>query len=221
MVFPRMRAWVAGLLFLGWLGFLAYLAIGNWRRIVVARPQLERSNFVVVATLTDADGRPAAEMRIQKVLYSEKLAWRQLAGQSLELNELVFFSENQGWQGPGDYVVPLTRTVDEETTRDQVTLLPLSPGYFPATSEVKIEVGNRPDSLARHVAAFTETPSRRLRELFNAPVATICHVPLRTREEFARVVHDAGGRVLGAHMAEARIYRATDDVLQQVDAMVR
>src|SRR3954447_14061616 len=163
MVFPGTRALVSGTLFVIWLGFLAYLALANRGRIVVSVPQLERSNLIVLAKLTDDQGRPAANVGVERGLYAENAEWRQMAGQSLELKELAFFSANQGWLGPGEYVVPLTRSGDIGKPRDQVTLLPISPGYYPATSEVTVDVGDRSQGLAASIAALIDVPESRLR----------------------------------------------------------
>ncbi len=224
MVYPRMRAWVAGILFVLWLGFLATLAYENHNRVIVAGPQLERSNLIVVAELADSLGRPAAAIKIKKVLYAEKIEWRQLAGQGLELAELAFFSNQQLWNGPGDYVVPLTRREFEMKSFDRVTPLPLSPAYYPATTEVMIEVGKHPEPMARRVAELTGTPAGRLKELFNAPNVMLFNVPFRgddNLKQFAKMIDQAGGKELESRLAESRIYPATADVLRQVQAISR
>jgi len=221
MVFPRMRAFVAGALFVLWLGFLAYLAFANYGRIIVARPQLERSNLVVVAVLTNDSGRPAAHVDIQKVLYAEKPEWRQLTGQALELKELAFFSAKQGWLGAGEYVIPLTRRNGGQPA-DHVTLLPLSPGFYPSTLEVTIDVTNGGRNLAAHIAELVDVPVPRLRELFKSTNVTLWHVPWRTVEELEmldQAIEKSGGKMTEKRRAESRIYRATPDVIEQVNRL--
>jgi hypothetical protein len=179
---------------------------------------LERSNLVVVAALKDDSGRAAAHIVIDKVLYAENPAWRQLAGQALELKELAFFSAKQGWLGAGDYVIPITRHNGGQP-EDHVTLLPLSPGFYPSTSEVTIDVSDSGRNLAANVAELVDVPAPRLRELFKSTIVTLWHVPGRTVEELKtldQAIEKSGGKMKEARLAESRIYPATPDVLEQV-----
>jgi len=220
MVFPRMRAWVSGLLFIAWLGFLTFLAVKTHGRSIVAGPQVMRSNLVVVATLADAEGRPASKIFVRDVLYAANGDWKRLVGQSLDLNELAFFSAREGWTGPGDYVMPLTRL----PARDQITPLPMSPGYLPAAADVVVKVGKTPDALAPILAARTGVPLGRMRGMLDAPALTLVNVNLQTyaeEQKFATDVQQAGGEVISIRRAESRIDRATPDILEQVAEVIR
>lgn len=224
MVFPRMRAWVFGILFVAWLGYLASLVVENHNRILIAGPQIARSNLVVVASLADDGGRPAADVKIKKVLFAEKNDWQKLVGETMELDELLFYSAKQGWNGPGDYVLPLTRRAFDKLVIDQITPLPLSPGYYPAASNVTLEVGKNPQDLANRVASLTGASSKRLRNMFNVPIVMLVNVGARTVDEqrsFADQVRQMGGEVKAFQLSESRIYPATPDVLGQIERLSR
>src|SRR4030095_53843 len=118
-------------------------------------------------------------------------------------------------------VAPLMRRGDDDEPDDQVTLLPLSPGYFPATSEVTIEVGKSGGKLAANIAELIETPAPRLHALFNATSVKLWHVPSRNLLTLDQAIQKSGGRISGEpRHAEGRIYRAAPEVLEQVGQFI-
>jgi hypothetical protein len=219
LVFPKARAAVGLILFLGWLGFLAYLALDRIEPVILARPQILTANLLILAEVADADGRPAPQVKVQKVLAAEKSDWRQLAGAALEIDDLPFHSARQGWQGAGTYLLPITRKQVEKLTIDQITPLPIVPGYFPSASEVTLSVGKQPAAMAKLFSELTGVSQRRLEEMFAQPVVVVSNVPVRSPQESRDLrerIEAAGGTLARLEPAESRIYRATDDVLSQL-----
>lgn len=226
MVFPRMRAAVFAVLFALWIGILANLAFESQGRVIVAGPQIQRSKLIVLAKLTDIDGRAATTVHIDKVLHAEKVEWRAVEGQTLELPELIFFTGYEGWAGAGVYVLPLNRYDAGKPVVDRVTPLPLSPGYLPILTTATIATGTTPEKVADVVANWTEAPRGRLRERIAKPgEVDIVNLPVRlysTRfTEFEKAIAAAGGTVTSAKPAESRIYPASDDVLNQVATILK
>jgi hypothetical protein len=218
MVFPKTRAIVFGVLFLLWLGFLAYLVTTTRGVIVLAQPQVLTANLLIVADVRDQAGRPAATVQVTQVLAAEKDAWKKLAGQSLELDDLPFCSANQGWEGPGSYLIPVTRTEPGQLTIDRVTLLPIVPGYHPAAAEAKVDTGKALGDVAKVLADVTGVPLPRINELMVAPVVEVFNVPLRGFDDqriLAERLAKAGGRLLDFRPGESRIYKANPQVLRE------
>lgn len=223
MVFPKARAAVGAVLFLAWLVFLAYLAFDRIEPTILARPQILTANLLVIADLEDSEGRPSPRIRVQKLLATEKDSWRNIAGSSLDLDDLPFHSALQGWQGAGSYLVPITRTEKGKVTLDQVTPLPIVPGYFAPASEVTVNIGKQPDAMVKLIAHWTGVPLARLREMAAQPVVVLTNVPVRSpadSRDLREQVEAAGGSVERLRPAESRIYQATPDVLAQL-RMVR
>jgi hypothetical protein len=118
-----LRLMLAAVLFAGWLGYLAYLAVTAAHPIVLSRAQFQVSGLDVIAQIDATDSRPTSIVRVIEVPWpaaEKKLKGQTLAVQNLDLCE--------GWQGPGEYILPLS-VVGENY---EVTATPRSPGYPPA-----------------------------------------------------------------------------------------
>jgi len=65
----RVRLIVAAALFVGWLGYLAYLALGQKPPVVVSRSQMLMASHIVKADLTfDEAGKPQPNVRVLESL---------------------------------------------------------------------------------------------------------------------------------------------------------
>jgi len=62
----RIRLIVASTLFVAWLGYLGYLALGHSKPIVVSRSQLMLAPVLVKADIAVDDGKPIALVHIRE-----------------------------------------------------------------------------------------------------------------------------------------------------------
>lgn len=136
---PRARLFLAAGLFVGWLGYLLFLvilaahpvvswwpfAITKMQPIVLSRPQFLVSPVVVIAEVKEGQGdHPDAEVTVTAVHRptGDPNGW---TGKTLTVTNLPKVTLDQGWNGPGEYILPLLP--DEAHFR--VTPLPSSPGF--------------------------------------------------------------------------------------------
>jgi hypothetical protein len=125
---PRVRLAVAAGLFLAWLGWLAFLAVTARSAVVLSRPQLLVSNLYVVADVSGG-AQPDAVVTVRKVEGPAADTQVVKAGDKLTVTNLPLVStQEQGWTGPDQYVLALTRKQDGTC---EVTPTPPSPGYPP------------------------------------------------------------------------------------------
>src|SRR5437016_5943966 len=120
------RAWLAvtTILFLGWLNWLAYLAITTAHPIVLSRPQLLASTLDVIAEVNaDKEGRPNAHVTVREVHWPP--GNKPGAGTILEVTNLA---RCENWDKPGLYILPLV-PLDDGTGRYEVASIPASPGF--------------------------------------------------------------------------------------------
>ena len=129
MVFPKARLAVSALLFLAWIGFLAFLVVHTRDPVILSRPQLNVADLIVLAEIAAKEGRPADEVVVQKLIHSNEQNATGIAGSKMSLAGLSEIGATQGWQGAGLYIVPLSKKNDKL----EVTALPPSPG-FPRTA---------------------------------------------------------------------------------------
>lgn len=120
----RLRLILSAALFLSWIGWLAYLALTTTRPIVLSRPQFLASQFDVVAAVSDVGGRPAAGVSVERVAWPADGAAQKLAGQSITVANLAAVAKEDGWDGPGSYILPLVKEGNEY----QLAPVALSPG---------------------------------------------------------------------------------------------
>jgi hypothetical protein len=132
--YPRARAIVAAVLFLGWLAFLVYLVTRTGAMIVVSRPQILVSQVVVLAELRDQGGQAGSAVAVKEVVSFKHPKDAMLAGAEIKVADLPKVSLVSGYAGPGDYVLPLVHADDEY----RVTPLPAVPGFVPVPGEVRI-----------------------------------------------------------------------------------
>ena len=108
MTFPKARLAVAACLLIGWilyLGVLVYLTRGG---VVLSKPQFLIAQLYIVVDLTDGTrSGPAPNINVEKVLWSADSADEQLAGKVLPLSDISACTKENGYKGPGKYLVPL------------------------------------------------------------------------------------------------------------------
>lgn len=223
LTFPRTRAVVFGLAFLAWLGFLAYLVSITRNAVVLARPQIQTANLLVVAELTERDGRPEPKAKIERVLFARKPEWKAVAGQTLEIDDLPFHGPAHGWRGPGKYLLPLERVVAGELTIDAVHALPIVPGYQPSASRVDVVLGKDAGAAVKALAELTGVPESVLSAMAVSPVIPLSNVPIvleRDREQFESQLKRVGARMERLRFAESRIHLATPASIAEAERLV-
>ncbi len=127
MVFPKARLVVSAILFLAWIGFLAFLVFRTRNPVILSRPQLNVADLVVLAEIAEKDGSPADTVAVQKVVFARAEAVNGLTGSKLVIVGLSEIGRPHGWDGAGLYIVPLSK----KNEKYEVTALPPSPGYPP------------------------------------------------------------------------------------------
>ena len=91
------------MLFLGWIGWLVYLAAtGTPRPPLLSRSQLLVSNLDVIASIDQLEGN-TQKIKIDRVHWPQ--TQKGLEGQTIDVPNL---SACDGWKGPGPYIVPLS-----------------------------------------------------------------------------------------------------------------
>jgi hypothetical protein len=123
----RLRLVLAAGLFLAWMSWLAYLALTTTQPVVLSRPQFLVADLVVIAEVGEMDGDPDPHVKIVRVAWPRKDKDRE--GKSIEVSHLSSLGREQGWQGPGRYILALQRTGSAKENRYLVAQIPHSPGY--------------------------------------------------------------------------------------------
>lgn len=168
----RIRLVLCTALFVGWIGWLAYLALGTSRpTIVLSRPQFLISELDIVAEVDERDG----PVRVVEVLYPPSsdvqpgdpivvenlrsaLRSRKVPRFETEENGRTVKSDSVEWEVPGRFILPLvhiSKTKDQEF-RARVAPLPPSPGFsdgrpriYPATPETLAQLRDVPKAVGR------------------------------------------------------------------------
>jgi hypothetical protein len=109
-----------------WLGYLAFLAATTAHPIVLSRPQLLSSNVVLVADLAAGAGHPDPTATVKEVIRFDNPTARPAVDAKVAVKDLNAVGPKEGWEGPGAYILALTRRVDGSM---EVTRIPPSPGY--------------------------------------------------------------------------------------------
>jgi hypothetical protein len=104
MLFPRARLVVSACLFVGWLAFLFFLVMQNQHMIVVSRPQLFSAPLCVIAEVADNNGKPATRVVVDRVVWSDG---QDLSGKTIEVANLPTLGADEGYAGPGKYILAL------------------------------------------------------------------------------------------------------------------
>ena len=120
----RMRLILTAALFCAWIGWLAYLAVTTTRPVVLSRAQFLASQLDVVAVIAEREGVPLAEVKVEQVLWPPGIAMQKLAGQMIKVVNLPQLTKEDGFAGPGEYVLPLIAEGNEY----RVASIPRSPG---------------------------------------------------------------------------------------------
>jgi hypothetical protein len=143
-----LRLVAIALVFLGWMGYLAYLVAtrpltANGAPLVLSRPQFLVSEINVVARVdsTDADGTVTIEEVLSPSSQLEKGAKIHVG--NLNKCKPRGLDTPLDWTGPGSYLMPLHHREDD---RYDVVETPASPGYplgppriYPATKAALAE----------------------------------------------------------------------------------
>lgn len=131
MKFARLRLVVAALLFAGWIGWLAYLALTSSRPRLLSRPQFLVSQLDVVAVLKAGDHGPSPDVQVEEIYWSS-LPPQEL--RSTRVSNLSRLTAEDGWEGPGRYLLPLVKEHDHY----RVASIPPSPGLDPRHERPRI-----------------------------------------------------------------------------------
>jgi hypothetical protein len=146
---------LTGVLFLGWIGFLAYQAFTLPRpNIVLSRPQFLVADLWVIAHIDSTD----EPITVKECVYAAEGEEKPADGATLKVanladcKKLIRTSKNEiephdEFTGPGDYIVPLSRTIRGYV----VTSVPHVPGLavygphiYPLTPETRARLGQMP-----------------------------------------------------------------------------
>ncbi len=146
---------LSGVLFLGWIGYLAYQAFTLPRpNIVLSRPQFLVADLWVIAHVEKKD----EPVTLLECVYAAEGEEKPAAEATLKVTnladckKLVRTSKNElepqdEFTGPGDYILPLTR----RSGGYEVTLVPHVPGLthsgphiYPLTPETRARLAEMP-----------------------------------------------------------------------------
>src|SRR5437899_5806627 len=109
----KLRLAVAAVLFLGWIGYLAYLVAVSRHPVILSRPPFLVSNLYVVAKLTgDADKHPDKTIRIQEIIWAADEKDEPAKDADITVKLLDQVDAKQGWEGPDSYILPLMKLKD-------------------------------------------------------------------------------------------------------------
>lgn len=154
MMNAKIRLVVTSLLFLSWISWLGYLAFATRNTIVLSRPQIYVSSAQVVAYVSNSSlpEVPANSVKIKKVLHAVGKSEKLNELETITIGNLSIVSKANGWDGPGDYVLPLTLTSNGNFV---ITPIPPSPGY--SAREPRIYQAN--SRTISQVEALTKNPA--------------------------------------------------------------
>jgi hypothetical protein len=128
MRWPQWRLTLVLALFVGWLLCLGYLAAISQDRVILSRPQLLASDLYLVAEVSGDASAPLAEVVVHEV-YPEGAAPQLVPQTRLVLANLPQVGREQGWRGPGLYILPVQRKQEQGQEKYLLTPIPPSPGF--------------------------------------------------------------------------------------------
>jgi hypothetical protein len=208
------RLAVAAVLFLGWLGWLAYLVVNCHDPVILSRPQFLVADLWVVADLEQQDGWPAPEVMIRTVTWSKDKDSPAGAGLKIVVENLPEAGAQQGWAGPGEYILALSVVKTGKTTAYQVTRLPPAP-YVPAFQILK--QGPEKEQMVKLLGRFAKLAPEEATRILE-----------QQDGEFRNFYEEDAGSIIsgferyGAAVAPAiRIYSATPAARKQLDALLQ
>ena len=124
------RLALAAVLFACWMSYLTYLVGTTTQPIVLSRPQFLAADLYVVAELTAS---AASADQAADAVTVKKVVWAANADDGkrtkLQVKNLNTVDAAHGWQGPGEYILAMSRT-KENGDVFQLTPLPRTPGFF-------------------------------------------------------------------------------------------
>jgi hypothetical protein len=210
MTHPRLRLAVAACLFLGWLGFLAYLVVRTRDPVILSRPQLLECDLVVVVEVKEKGGAPQREATFKETLWARDA--KEALPATLQLPALPDVGEAQGWRGAGDYIVPLRK----EGQGYEVAMLPLAPGFSPWIQVELVGLGEKAEEvlawLEQHASVSVDEAKKASAK---GPVAVKRNLDRGEANKLQDKLEELGAKVK-QHIGEYRIYRATPDARAQV-----
>ena len=124
------RLALAAVLFASWIGYLAYLAATTTLPLVLSRPQFLSADLYAIADVSAnpaAPDEPATAVTVKRVVWSANPEDRTM--KAIRVKDLNRVGPQQNWQGPGEYILALSRT-KEDAGVFQLTGLPRTPGFF-------------------------------------------------------------------------------------------
>jgi hypothetical protein len=217
MVFPKARLIVFGCLFVGWLGFLAWLVAQTRNPVILSRTQFLAANLYVVADVPSCQGWPCPDVTITEVAWTAR-DLGQLKNKQIMISGLADCGPKNGWAGAGKYILALThlRVGDKDTF--QVTPLPATPGYVSKFVTMGLDApGPNPEKLANLLATHLPgvTPDQARAIVKAAPAHVKHNVPVHEGLLLMDAAKKAGA-VLQLQDVETRIYPLTADSREQL-----
>ncbi len=230
MTYPRVRLTVAAALFAGWLSYLLWLVLLTRHTIVLSRPQFLVADLWVLAQVSEAEGKPARQATIRKLFWFKNPADRKLKDQKITIANLPEAGP-QGYTGPGEYILPLTKQEIAGVALYTVTAIPASPGYDWRTAAfVNVMLSYAGDEPKRVAQLRTNTwdwtwnrPGRALPPLAKGATGRWRAVPRERALEFAQAVAEIDGKDAPHVQLKAydiRIYPWTAETERQIDELV-
>ena len=110
---------VTVVLFLSWIGWLAYLAFTTTKPIVLSRPQFLVSDLDVIAEVDGLD----EPVTVKEISWPQTDAPKKLINTQIKVENLRD-CQDHGWSGPGLYILPLVM----EGMTYRAAAIPPSPG---------------------------------------------------------------------------------------------
>ena len=128
---PKLRLILTSLLFISWIGYLAYLVSITRHPVILSRPQFLVADIYVLAELGGTKQSPDGKIRVTEVLWPTDDAHKQLVGTEITVRNLEKCTEPNGWIGMGPYIVPLSnvRIPSDGNEKYELTRIPISPGF--------------------------------------------------------------------------------------------
>lgn len=123
---PLTRLIVAAILFIAWLGYLTYLVATTAHPLVLSRPQFLVSDVDVIAKVSAQDDHPNSRVAIESVYWARAPQFKP-ENKEIDVVNLSRVTKENGWQGPGDYILALVKSGNEY----KLASIPRSPGFEP------------------------------------------------------------------------------------------
>ena len=140
-----MRLAAAATLFVGWLGWLLYLAVDHAKPVVLSASQMAAADTFVIAEATRGpDGLPQREVKVVEVLRGPEGKHAPAGAVQVANIKSARLPYNKSFPEVGTFLLPLRRLADGTY---ELVASPASPGYYentrpwayPWTDEVRRE----------------------------------------------------------------------------------